>query len=626
MHLSRLQLTALCLLAATSTASFAACEIRSETGLALFGDIHIHTGLSADAMLFGSRTTPDEAYAFATGKPISIYRTQTTFNEPVEVTIERPLDFAAVTDHAENIAAVSLCLDPESPVYDTEDCAFVRSPLAGTSMAAFSSAVQDRFTTMYTSETICGKDRARCKASVHVPWFKIQEAAKKWNQPCEFTTMVGYEYSPTERGSNLHHNVLFRNHIVMDRPLSMVEVPNPFDFYRTLKTECNDSGTGCEAIAIPHNSNISNGKMFRVDYPGADNDKERRALAQLRQDMVPVVESFQEKGDSECRNGLWNVLGGEDEHCNFEKYRDWQGAQHQDCKTTTGNGGFQNIGCVSRLDFTRYALAEGVAEQARLGVNSLKFGVVGATDNHFGTAADLEEWVNDGLQRPVSFVEPGRMSTGGMAGVWAEENTREAIFEAFKRREVFATSGPRIKPRLYAASAIDAASCDDTELLEQVMREATPMGGELKVSGDAKSPAFLVSALADPGTAAHPGTALQRLQLIKVWPGEDNEIHQAVYDVAVANGSEKATVDPGSCERSGPGAASLCAVWTDPAFNAADNAVYYARVLENPSCRHTGYSCVDAIEKKPAFCSDSSIPRVMQERAWTSPIWISEKP
>ena len=608
-----------------STASYAACEIRTENKMALFGDVHIHTGLSADAMLFGSRTTPDDAYAFATGKPISIYRTQTTFDAPVEVSIERPLDFAAVTDHAENIAAVSLCLDKDSPVYDTKDCAFVRSPLTGTSMAAFSSAVQDRFTTMYTSEAICGKDRARCKASVHVPWLRIQQAAKKWNQPCEFTTLIGYEYSPTHKGSNLHHNVLFRNDKVMDRPLSMVEVPNPFDFYRTLKAECNDSDTGCEAIAIPHNSNISNGKMFRVDYPGAETIADQRQLAQLRQTMVPVVESFQEKGDSDCRNGLWNVFGGADEYCNFEKYRDWQGAKHEDCKTGIGHGGFQNIGCVSRLDFTRYALAEGVAEQQRLGVNSLKFGFVGATDNHFGTAADLEEWVNDGIQRPVSFVEPGRMSTGGMAGVWAEENTREAIFAAFKRREVFATSGTRIKPRFYAAPDIDPESCNDQALLDAVMSSAVPMGGDLAVAADAGSPAFMVSALADPGTANQPGTALQRLQIIKVWPGENDAIHQAVYDVAIAQGSEAANVDPANCKRSRKGAASLCAVWRDPTFNAADNAVYYARVLENPSCRHTGYSCVDSIKNKPAFCADGSIPRVMQERAWTSPIWVSKQ-
>lgn len=603
--------------------SFAECPNSSDTKQAYFGDVHIHTGLSADAMLFGSRTQPNDAYAFATGQPIDIFRGMTTLTQPLSVQLERPLDFAAVTDHAENIGTVSLCLNPESPVYDTKDCQFVREPLPDDSMASFSAKLSKQFTTMYTSKEICGPDHQRCIDAIQTPWKKIQDAAKQWNTPCEFSTLVGYEYSSTSFGSNLHHNVLFRTDEVMHEPISMRVAPDPFDFYQRLKTECNDTDTGCKAIAIPHNSNISNGKMLRVDYPSAKNKAEKKALAQLRQDIIPVVESFQEKGDSECRNGLWKVLGKTDEYCGFEKYRDWQGAKHEDCKDGTGDGGFQNKGCVSRLDFVRTALAEGIAEEKRIGINSLKFGFIGATDNHFGTAGDLEEWVHNGVTRPFTFVEPGRMSTGGMAGVWAKQNTRESLFDAMTEREVFATSGPRIKPRLFAAAEFDQTSCSDPNMLSKAYASGVPMGGELALLRKQK-PTFIVSALGDPGTSAHPGTPLQRLQIIKVWSGKRNKLHQAVYDIAVAEGADKASVDLDSCEIQGTGAASLCAVWQDPSYKAGQSAAYYARVLENPSCRHSQYRCLDGVsEEKFEFCKDQTITKEIQERAWTSPIWVS---
>ncbi len=616
--------------AAATTASTATttttgpCVNQTATKQAFFGDLHIHTGISADAMLFGTRTHPDDAYSFATGKPIDIFRTATSMDKAISVQLARPLDFAAVTDHAENIGAVTLCLDPNSSAYDTKSCQFVREPLPSDSLANFAEKLARQFQTMYSSKEICGEDKQRCTDAMQKPWAEIQQAALEWNQPCEFSTFVGYEYSPTDRGSNLHHNVLFRTAEVMSAPISMSDVPNPFELYRRLQEECNESNTGCRAIAIPHNSNISNGKILRLDYPNAKTDDERKKLAQLRRDIIPIVEIFQEKGDSECRNGLWNVFGKPDEYCNFEKFRDWQGAQHEDCQTDTGNGGFQNQGCVSRLDYTRYALAAGIAEKARLGVNSLQFGVIGATDNHFGTAGDLEESDHNGRDRPYSLIEPGRMSTGGMAGIWARENTREALFDAMEQREVFATSGPRIKPRLFAGWDINSSSCDDPKMIEKSYQHGVPMGGELNSDGRLQSPIFLVSALADPGTLLHSGTPLQRLQIIKAWPGKNNELHQAIYDIAIAEGSESASVDVDNCERKGSGATALCATWKDPDYDASVNAVYYARVLENPSCRHTGYSCMPgSANPLPDFCDDDSIPKHIQERAWTSAIWVN---
>ncbi len=609
------------------------CNDYSEQRQAFFGDLHIHTGISADAMLFGTTNRPDDAYAFARGKTIYINKVFTDNSEPTEAKIERPLDFAAVTDHAENIGTVSLCTDPNSDVYDIEDCQFVRQRLPVDSMASFSSELTKVFHTMYYSENICGKDRGACKAAVKAPWQEIQTAAREWNNACEFTTFVGYEYSQTIRGSNLHHNVIFGTEQVMDVPISSRDVPDIFEFYRMLNDDCNKSSdSNCSAIAIPHNSNISNGKMFTLAYADQGDIEKRKVLAQLRADIIPIVESFQEKGDSECRNGLWNVIGQSDEFCGFEKYRDWPDAAtgkipvHDDCELGTGDGGFQNKGCVSRLDFVRGALAAGIKEQQEIGVNSLKFGVIGSTDNHYGTTADLEEWLHNGKDRPVTLIEPGRMSTGGLAGVWSEQNTRESLFAAMQRREVFATSGPRMKVRLFASEKFAKNLCDAPNRIEQAYAKGVAMGSDLVMSDKAvkknRAPVFLATATQDPGTKQHPGAPLQRLQIIKVWPGEGEQLHQQVYDIA--GGENDADVDEQNCKSSGKGHAALCSVWQDPDYQAGIDAAYYVRALENPSCRYTGYTCAAANKAdRPAYCDDKAMPKITQERAWSSPIWVS---
>ena len=609
--------------ASAEDAASPACTAHEATRRAFFGDLHIHTGLSADAMLFGTTNRPDDAYAFARGREIELSQ-RMVVPQRLQARLERPLDFAAVTDHAENIGAVSLCTSPDSPVYDSDDCRYVRRPLPNDSMASFSAELAKVFQRMYSSEAICGPDHQRCEAAVAAPWQEIQRAANAWNNACNFTTFIGYEYSPTERGANLHHNVIFASDRATRVPISSRDVPDPFAFYERLKAECNEAGTGCKAIAIPHNSNISNGRMFRPGYAPQASTAERRAVAETRADMVRLVEIFQEKGDSECRNGLWNVLGRSDEFCDFEKYRDWQGATHEDCKDGVGAGGFQNQGCVSRSDYVRYALALGLAEENRIGSNPMRFGFVAATDNHLGTTADLEEWVHDGEQRPVSLIEPGRMSTGGLTGIWAEENTRGSLYGAMERREVFATSGPRIQPRLFAGWDLPADLCEAPNMLARAYASGVPMGARLEGRPGASSgPVFLASALKDPGIPARPGTPLQRLQVVKVWAGDGDAVHQAVFDVA--GGANGATVDAETCEQSTAGAVSLCATWRDPDYAPDVPAAYYLRVLEDPSCRHTGYACARARARGkggPEYCDDESMPKVIQERAWTSPIWV----
>ena len=319
---------------------------------------------------------------------------------------------------------------------------------------------------------------------------------------------------------------------------------------------------------------------------------------------------------------MWKVRGARDPFCDFEKYRDWMGAKHEDCRDGEGSGGLRNEGCISRLDYTRYALGAGLAEEARIGANPHKFGVIGSTDRHDGSTADVEEWLHDGVQRLPNPLEPGRRSGGGVAGIWAVENTREALFEAMLRRETFATSGPRIRLRFFGGWGFDADLCSDPKLLERAYAEGVPMGGEVATPPGAGAPSFLLSALADEGTLEHPGTPLQRLQVIKVWPGEDGLLHQAVYDVA--GGENGASVDPASCVRKGPGAAKLCGVWRDPDYEPKRAALYYARAIENPSCRHPAWRCLRAApEARPAWCEDPRVAKTLQERAWSSPIWLA---
>jgi hypothetical protein len=294
-------------------------------------------------------------------------------------------------------------------------------------------------------------------------------------------------------------------------------------------------------------------------------------------------------------------------------------------------------GCVSRLDYVRYALVEGLREAERIGVNPYTFGLIGSTDTHAATPGAVAE---PGFQRPGSpragrrgrgGVPPRFLagahgqgperSAGGLAGVWAEENSRDAIFDALARREAFATSGPRIAPRFFAGWDLPADLCERDDLVARGYAGGVPMGGTLAGPSPAgASPRFAAEAHRDPE-----GAPLQRLQIVKAWHGADGAFHQAVHDVArVPDG---ASVDLDTCALRGPGAETLCATWTDPDFDPARAAVYYARVVENPSCRWTTWKCLALpAEKRPPACTDARVPRTLQERAWTSPIWVLPAP
>jgi hypothetical protein len=428
---------------------------------------------------------------------------------------------------------------------------------------------------------------------------------------------VAYEYTATPEMTKVHRNVIFRNATVPKLPVTYYDEPSATGLWQELRRQCNDAGTGCDALAIPHNPNLSNGQMFTIEYPKDSTRAEQIELATLRAQMEPLVEMSQIKGDSECREGAWNVLGN-DELCDFEKRRGGEDAP--DCKGATSKGALAQKGCSSRLDYARYALIEGLREADRIGVNPYTFGMIAATDIHTGTPGPTDEWQLEVLGgRPPALGN----SNGGLAAVWAEENSREALFSALRRREVYGTSGPRMQVRLFGGWNYPDSICDEGDLVARGYAGGVPMGGELPASpAGAKGPAFVVSALRDPGTQKHPGTPLQRAQIVKGWADADGMFHQQVIDVA--GGPNTAGVDLDTCRPHGAGADSLCGVWRDPEFDRKQRAVYYARIVENPTCRYSGWMCKDLEgDARFASCDDPAMPKTIQERAWTSPIWYT---
>ena len=585
-----------------------------------WGDLHVHTAISMDANVFGTRLRPADAYRFARGEEVAL-----GLNADRPVRIERPLDFAAITDHASNMGGVSLCQTPGSPSYDSPNCVDYREPIAiaGSAIADVVKRMRAKVSRGLDTPAVCGEDGALCLEGARTAWQETRQAAADANDTslaCEFTSFVAYEYTATPNMTKIHRNVIFRNATVPELPISFDAQPSAIGLWRDLETQCTKAGTGCDVLAVPHNPNLSNGHMFGLEYEGLSDPEEQAEVARLRAAMEPIVEMSQMKGDSECRNGMWNVLGATDELCDFEKMRP---PSTPDCEDGTGEGALAGQGCVSRRDFVRYALVEGLQEEKRLGVNPFKFGFIAATDGHDAVPGPVEEWRQDLILGAVS-PQSGR-SLGGLAAVWAEENSREALFEAMRRRETYGTSGPRMSVRFFGGFDLEEDLCGDPELVAKGYATGVPMGGELGsapkkwFSRKTGSPRFVVSALADTGTEAHPGGLLQRVQIIKGWADDEGRVHQKVVDVA--GGDNDAGVDLASCTPRGAGARALCGEWTDPDFDPDRAAVYYARVVENPSCRQAGWACVEGPDR-PAWCDAPTTAKVTQERAWTSPIWV----
>ncbi len=642
---------------ATRSARPTACTHFDANRQAFFGDLHVHTKHSMDARARDMLGSPDDAYRFARGESIGIGPFDESGRGTRQAQLERPLDFAAVTDHAEWIGEVGICSTPGSPAYDTHKCQSYRGEIPfiplfpGFKMGGRMTGVMG---ITGRSKELCGPGDRWCRDFLLSAWQSTQAATERWNDTtaaCAFTAFHGWEHSNSAGRSKIHRNVIFKNDQVPELPISSLEVPDAIDLWDQLDTVCTNAlpGEGCEAVTIPHNPNVSNGRLFEISWKRESREEQRRQ-ASVRARFEPVVEIMQIKGESECRNGLHDVLGGEDELCGFEKIRRVEGAFPEDCKEGTGIGAIAGKGCQSRVDFARYALIEGLREQEKIGVNPFQFGFVGSTDSHNATPGDVEEYSYQGccagrdatpekrLDQTPAFGGNGPVARnpGGLMGVWSEENSRSSIFESIKRRETFATSGPRLSPRFFAGWDLPNDLCERSDLVATGYAQGVPMGSVLESPAQSgPSPQFVASVSRDVGIAGHPGGLLDRLQIVKVWHDEDGAFQQEVHEMAgrkaepASSAEAPPSVDLATCEPRGPGHAQLCGVWTDPNFDPTRAAIYYVRAIENPSCRWSWRECL-ALEEdgdglnaaRPTACDDPKVPRTIQERAWTSPIWI----
>ncbi|MAG31217.1 MAG: hypothetical protein CL908_10065 [Deltaproteobacteria bacterium] len=617
---------------------------------AFFGDLHVHTRHSMDARSRDMLGSPDDAYRFARGEAIGFGPFDALGRGQRKGRLERPLDFAAVTDHAEWIGEVNLCSKPGSKSYDSESCRAYRGEIESKPLLPglkFAGRMTGIIGIRDRRSDVCGPGSAWCRESLLDAWQSTQKATERWNDTtsaCRFTAFHGWEHSYSVNQSKVHRNVIFRNASVPEIPISSLEAPEAIDLWDRLDALCTNVGTGCEVLTIPHNPNVSNGRLFEITW-ARESAEEQRRQASVRARIERLVEVMQIKGESECKNGLWGVLGAEDELCTFEKLRDHGADRPDDCEGKIGSGALRGKGCQSRVDFARYALVEGLREEERIGINPFQFGLIGSTDTHNASPGDVEEYSFMGccankdatvaarLSLEPAFAGAGNVmrNPGGLMGVWAEENSRDALFDAMKRRETFATSGPRISPRFFGGWDLPADLCERGDLVEAGYAKGVPMGGVLPAATQSgRAPAFVASVARDPGAPGQPGGQLDRLQIIKAWADDDGNFHQAVHDVAGrlagATSREPASVDLRTCEPQGYGHDTLCAVWTDPDFDPSRKAVYYARVVENPSCRWSWRECLAIPEaERPESCRDANVPRTIQERAWTSPIWVSER-
>jgi hypothetical protein len=588
-----------------------------------FGDTHVHTAFSQDASTQGTRNTPRDAYRFARGESLVIQPYDEAGRALRTLKLARPLDFAVVTDHAEQLGEVRICETPGLPGHDSWVCRLHRRwPRA----SFFLMNAKASYSDSPTRFSFCGGDGATCLAAADTVWKEIQEAAEgayDRSSACRFTSFVGYEWTASTGSQNLHRNVIFRNHSVPELPASYFEAFNAAALWQRLREDCLEGSPGCDVLTIPHNSNLSGGLMFQtIDTAGHPMSA---AEARLRAQWEPLVELMQHKGDSECRLGA----GSEDELCGFEKlpYDRFGGKFVPWQKELPGPG-----------NFVREALKRGLAEEEKLGANPFKFGLIASTDTHIGTPGMVDEAKHPGHggagdaaegALPEGLPDDLEFNPGGLAVLWAEENSRDSLFAAMRRREAYGTSGPRIIVRFFGGFELPEDLCDSDHFVQIAYRKGVAMGGDLPASKVA-APSFAVWAQRDPGTRDRPGVPLQRIQIVKGWI-EAGKTRERVYDVA-GDPENRAAVDLTSCETTGPGADSLCRVWRDPDFDPSERAFYYARVLENPSCRWSQYVCnahrVDCSDPSSvtpeleACCAEDHRSSI-QERAWTSPIWYA---
>ena len=550
---------------------------------AYFGDLHVHTMYSLDAfMMKNLRTTPDDAYRFAQGDAIPHPRGgRLRLAGP-------PLDFLAVTDHAEFLGAALAVVDVAEE---------------GAEGYPVSKAVRRALGSLFKSD--------RMEAVMREAWRRVVAAAERHNAPGKFTALVAYEYT-SNLGGNLHRNVIFKTAKVPPLPFSAVYSPDPEDLWDWLDRQRRN---GIDALAIPHNMDKSDGLAFsHATWKGALID---RAFAEKRRRNEPVAEILQEKGNAETHP----LLSPNDEWADFQIFRHYDGREN-----------FMG-------DYWRKGLNAGLLIERRIGVNPYRLGAAGGSDSHLGAGAFEEanffKTANTpqdrGAAHPAAsggwegYQTPHIAShgTAGLTGIWAERNTRGALFDALRRRETFATSGPRLRVRLFGGFGLAEWPHEAGDPVAAGYAQGVPMGGVL-FGKSRQAPSFFLWALRDPMS-----NRLQRAQIVKGWL-RGGEVRERVFDIACSNGlapdpmdhrcpDNGARVNLSDCSTTrDKGDVELSVLWTDPDFNAAERSYYYARVLENPSCRWSTWDAVRVgVEPNPA------LPPTIQERAWSSPIWYA---
>lgn len=616
------------------------CRHASPLRQAFYGDLHVHTGLSLDAGMQGTKARPSDAYRYAKGERLGLPPFDSDGQPMHYAQIARPLDFAAVTDHAELLGESHICGTPGAAGYDNFTCKLYRQ---------FPRVVGLRFNQRGTAGEhmdFCGEGGVLCREAALIPWREIQQAAEEAydrSADCSFSSFVGYEWTSGEfvSGSNLianlHRNVIFKNDWVPRYPISVIEAKTATVLRQQLDSSCTQNNNDCDALIIPHNSNISLGQMFSAQQLSALDNTELARRARLE----PLVEMIQHKGSSECFFGAQGAIAA-DELCDFEQLP-WNSFMGNTFPI------FEEPPAPSD-GFIREVLREGLRTEKQRGVNPFKVGFIGSTDTHRALAGGTEENSFQGHggagnaapeQTSQGLPDEWEFNPGGLAVLYAEENTRESLFAAMQRRESYATSGPRIGVRFFAGQDFPEDICARSDYLELAYKQGVPMGGDLVVdlsgdlsgdlNGGLESPQFVVSAIKDPGTRDRVGTDLQRIQIIKGWVDEQGVSQERVVEVA-GNPSNGASVDLASCQSRGTGYKSLCSVWRDTEFNPQQQAYYYARVVENPSCRWSTYVCnaqgvdcsrPETLTDETAVCCSDDLKKTLQERAWTSPIWYS---
>jgi hypothetical protein len=580
-----------------------------------FGDTHLHTAYSVDAGMLGCRLGPEEAYRFARGEEV-------TSSAGVRARLQRPLDFLVVSDHAENLGLAPMIAESNPNLLKTEFGRRVHDLVK-------SGKREDAYT-FYLGSAIAQDPLKGSEAITRSMWERETAAAEKYNEPGKFTAFIGYEWTSTPKGNNLHRNVIFRDgKAKADQiiPFSGYDSEDPEDLWKWMAAT--EQKIGGRLLAIPHNGNLSLGLMFD-DVTLTTKKPLDRDYAQHRMRWEPIYEVTQMKGDGETHK----ALSPNDEFADFE---------------TWDKGGFgAGVHTPDMLprEYAREALKRGLAYEQKLGVNPFKFGMIGSTDSHTGLSTATEDnffgkvTPLEPSARPERFNEviTGRLSkdpaqhqlawqtsASGLAAVWATDNTREALWDAMARKEVYATTGTRLIVRTFAGYDFTPDDVQRHDFARYGYQKGVPMGGDLSAAPAGKAPSFLIRALRDAD-----GANIDRIQVIKGWLDGSGKTQEQIWDVAVS-GDRKIEAD-GRCKtavgntvdvadasyKNTIGAPMLFGYWKDPKFDAKQRAFYYVRVIEIPTPRWTTYDAKIFGTKPPANC-----PASIQDRAYTSPVWYT---